>query len=135
MENEITRVESLVANQGLAMAIAILLLVAFIFLLGFAVNEFKKSREESKIVREQERERDEKRHEEYIDIIKRTTKTTELANTNIAFNNDSIKELMQEFEELKLKLSENGYDNRSAMSEIKIIVENIERIIREKEGV
>ena len=68
MENEITRVESLVANQGLAMAIAILLLVAFIFLLGFAVNEFKKSREESKIVREQERERDEKRHQEYIQI-------------------------------------------------------------------
>lgn len=117
MENEITRVESLVANQGLAMAIAILLLVAFIFLLGFAVNEFKKSREESKIVREQERERDEKRHQEYIQIIQRTTQIAESSDNSMTTTNSVIRELKIELGNLRTKVGEsdntikNGFDS------------------------
>ena len=117
MENEITRVESLVANQGLAMAIAILLLVAFIFLLGFAVNEFKKSREESKIVREQERDRDEKRHQEYIQIIQRTTQIAESSDNSMTTTNSVIRELKIELGDLRTKVGEsdntikNGFDS------------------------
>lgn len=137
---EKVNVETLVANQGLAMAIAIIVLVILIAVIGLGINEFKKTRdenrkikleeiEESKAIREQERQREEQRHQEYISIVKKTTKTVEKANSTFELNINAIQKLHEEFGELKKYLNDVNEDNNYTMSEIKEIVQNIEQII------
>lgn len=138
MEN--INVETLVANQGLAMAVAIIVLVIFIAVIGLGINEFKKTRDEnrkikleelseSRTIREQERKREEERHQEYIDIVKRTTRTVEKANTTFELNTNALEKLYEEFNELKKYLNDVNTDSNYTMSEIKEIVQNIEQII------
>ena len=138
MEN--INVETLVANQGLAMAVAIIVLVIFIAVISLGINEFKKTRDENRkikleelsenrTIREQERKREEERHQEYIDIVKRTTRTVEKANTTFELNTNALEKLYEEFNELKKYLNDVNTDSNYTMSEIKEIVQNIEQII------